>query len=344
MRKRKGRNYRAWQIETKDFKKLTSVQDRLLFLVKFAVLAPSSHNSQPWRFFVKDNYLFCQLHPDRMLPESDANNRQAYISIGAAIENIVLAADGLGSAVSVELFPDKRNVARISFEEECLNTTGNKKLFHFITRRRTNRNPYSSRPISDFFVNSLYGYSDEYVRVHVVRSSGQKESIANIVLNAIGSAMDSKSFRKELSEYVVHNRSASAVGMPGSTIGIPTLPSYIAPHLLRFFNMDKLKKKQDELLLKKHTHAYLVLTTRFDNPETWVMVGQRYQRILLVCTMNDIQTHTWAGPIQWGDYYKELQHALGTTQRPQVFARMGYCKEKCSLSPRLSADEVIVTV
>lgn len=339
MMKQKGQNYRAWQIETKDFKKLTSVQDRLSFLVKFAVLAPSSHNSQPWRFFIKENTLFCRADQSRLLPESDANNRQAYISIGAALENIVLAAEGLGSPVRVDLFPDKQTVAAISFGDDQ-SYSSNKKLFHFITRRRTNRNQYSERPISDFFVNSLYGYSDDDVRVHIVRSNTQKESIANIVLSAIGAAMDSVSFRRELSQFVIHNKSASPIGMPGATIGIPTIPSYIAPHLLRFFNMDKLKRKEDELLLKKYTTAYLILTTQSDNPETWVKVGQRYQRILLVCTMNDIQTHTWAGPVQWGDYYKQLQHALGTTQRPQVFARMGYCKKRCAYSPRLLASEV----
>jgi len=50
LRTKIGENYSAWQVDTQDFYKCRSDKERLEFLLRFAVLAPSSHNSQPWRF------------------------------------------------------------------------------------------------------------------------------------------------------------------------------------------------------------------------------------------------------------------------------------------------------
>ncbi|MEK7531995.1 MAG: nitroreductase family protein, partial [Patescibacteria group bacterium] len=66
-------NYRAWEIDYDEFFRQTSDRDRLKFLVRFAVLAPSSHNSQPWRFEVTENEILVKPDMQRALPKSDTN-------------------------------------------------------------------------------------------------------------------------------------------------------------------------------------------------------------------------------------------------------------------------------
>jgi len=71
-------NYRAWDIVIDDFYKLQSLREKIRFLVRFAVLAPSSHNSQPWKFAVGEKEIVIQPDFNRALPVSDANHRQLF--------------------------------------------------------------------------------------------------------------------------------------------------------------------------------------------------------------------------------------------------------------------------
>ena len=73
------------------------------FLVSKATKAPSGHNTQPWRF--RQNGSAVEIHPDfdRRLPVVDPDDRELFVSLGCATENLCLAAQtkGYKSAVSV---------------------------------------------------------------------------------------------------------------------------------------------------------------------------------------------------------------------------------------------------
>ncbi len=61
--------------------------------LEMAILAPSTHNSQPWKFRIDDSILYVSIDETRLLPEADVLRRDAYISLGCAIENFVLTAN-----------------------------------------------------------------------------------------------------------------------------------------------------------------------------------------------------------------------------------------------------------
>ena len=44
-----------WQINKQDFPYAGSGAEKLLFLLRYAILAPSSHNTQPWKFLVGED-------------------------------------------------------------------------------------------------------------------------------------------------------------------------------------------------------------------------------------------------------------------------------------------------
>ena len=106
-------NYQAWDIKIDDFFTRASNADRLKFLIRFAVLAPSSHNSQPWEFEIYDNKILISLEPSRLLPVGDANNRQAIISLGCAAQNILIAADYYGYKPKLNFIGDGSFIAEI---------------------------------------------------------------------------------------------------------------------------------------------------------------------------------------------------------------------------------------
>src|SRR5262249_7689677 len=65
-------------------------------LVGAAVLAPSYFNAQPWRFEVDTTELRVLLDPARTLPLTDPDQRFAQMSLGAALENLLVAARAWG--------------------------------------------------------------------------------------------------------------------------------------------------------------------------------------------------------------------------------------------------------
>lgn len=77
-------------------------------LVAAATLAPSMHNTQPWRFQFDPAGETISLYADpaRMLPVADPDGRSLHISCGAALFNLRLAVAVAGRQPVVRLIPD----------------------------------------------------------------------------------------------------------------------------------------------------------------------------------------------------------------------------------------------
>ena len=62
-------------------------------IIHYATLAPSGHNTQPWKFSIKDNSIL--IYPDysRRLSVVDPDDHALFISLGCALENLVIAAE-----------------------------------------------------------------------------------------------------------------------------------------------------------------------------------------------------------------------------------------------------------
>lgn len=80
--------------------------DQLLSLLRYTVLAPSFRNSQPWRFAVGERAI--RVYADTGDPRFAAAipPRERDLSLGCAIENLVIAAEAFGLLESVRLLPD----------------------------------------------------------------------------------------------------------------------------------------------------------------------------------------------------------------------------------------------
>jgi nitroreductase len=107
----------------------------LRYLVGHAALAPSAGNNQPWQFSFRDGALECRVDTARAPSFLDAS----HFAIGAAIENLSLAASASAIEARVSAFPEERDgslVCRIELER---GTERIDPLFSFVTTRVTNR-------------------------------------------------------------------------------------------------------------------------------------------------------------------------------------------------------------
>ena len=79
-------SFEVWNINESDFPSDSShPREKLAFLLNYAILAPSSHNSQPWKFNVSDDEISLYADRSRWLSVADADKREVYISLGAAL-------------------------------------------------------------------------------------------------------------------------------------------------------------------------------------------------------------------------------------------------------------------
>src|SRR2546430_6883711 len=86
----------------------TQTLDRTVFLaaVEAAIRAPSLHNSQPWRFRLREGALEVLADPLRRLPAADPRGWAMRVACGAAVFNARLAFAMAGSPAQMRLRPD----------------------------------------------------------------------------------------------------------------------------------------------------------------------------------------------------------------------------------------------
>src|SRR5690348_1447918 len=96
-----------WSVDTADFPRNGSQRDKLLFLLNYAVLAPSVLGTEPWRFHVSDNSVLLRADLDRKLPVTDPKGRELLISCGAALLTLRIAAASFEQDLAVTIFPDE---------------------------------------------------------------------------------------------------------------------------------------------------------------------------------------------------------------------------------------------
>lgn len=74
------------------------LDSQLGLLLRYATLAPSSHNSQPWHFVLNDNTIALCADRMRALAVIDPYDRELIISCGAALLNLRVALSRAGLA------------------------------------------------------------------------------------------------------------------------------------------------------------------------------------------------------------------------------------------------------
>jgi nitroreductase len=117
------------------------------FLVECAILAPSGGNSQPWRFEYRDGGLLGFIVPERTQQLLDFQNRAAYLALGAAAENIALAAGTLGYAADITVCPDP-SMLTLAFQATFTPPRAeDSDLFDQIPLRVTNRKIGPRKPL-----------------------------------------------------------------------------------------------------------------------------------------------------------------------------------------------------
>jgi len=141
----------AWNVQETDFPLTGDSLDQMKALLRYAVLAPSGPNTQPWKFSIKDNEISLIADFSRSLPSVDPNDRTLYISHGCLLTNLLIAAEHFGFGYDMKCLPDGSSGNR-TVAVQLSNKAATPKfpdLFQEITERHTNRKSFEKRSIED---------------------------------------------------------------------------------------------------------------------------------------------------------------------------------------------------
>jgi hypothetical protein len=159
--------------------------------VAHAILAPNSHNRQPWLVDLREpDTILLHVDRERLLPMTDPWFRQIMVSQGTFLEALVLALAERGQQARVELFPqgefgprsvDARAVARVTWTAPETGT-GKDPLFAFLLRRHTAKVDYdTSRPVLAQTLQALEtGLVDPGVRFGATIDAARVEALRTL--------------------------------------------------------------------------------------------------------------------------------------------------------------------
>lgn len=316
-------------------------------LLKYGILAPSSHNSQPWAFRLGENYLEIYADLKRWLKESDKEGRMLFVALGCLITNLKIAASHFGLSYKM----DYAELPRLPMSGNLLaatmrfNDSGNhtqEDYFQAIAERRSNRNRYKAQPISDADLENLKCLNEEdALKIDLIADTGLKSQIAEISSEAMGDIMSDRNFRRELAFWLRTNLTLKKDGMPGNGHCMPLLVSCVAPLILRTIDVSKVEaKKERARLLNFPTVA--IISSEENNPVNWLKTGELLEKVLLAAQSKGIDSAIRVASIEFPESREKLKRALGQTDFiPQMLFGLGYAEKEAPHSPRRNIKEVI---
>ncbi len=311
--------------------------DQAVELIQRAVLAPSSHNTQPWRFRIGEQAIDLFADRTRALPVNDPDDRELTISCGAALLNLRAAAASVRLKVTVRLLPDGAEggwLARVGFEEEPENTSSDAGLAEYIERRRTYRKRFADKPIDEEVVRQLErATAVEGAWLKPLQSEQLRHDAAALVAEGDAIQWANPSWRRELAAWMHPRRRGDGLTVPG-------LAAPVAQLVVRTFNMGGGVGAKDKELAEA-SPLLAVLGTQRDDVNAWILAGQALQRVALTACRLGLQASYLNQPLQVASLRSKLQDLVGGVGLPQLLLRFGYPTGELPQTPRRPVEDVI---
>jgi hypothetical protein len=314
-------------------------------IIRYATLAPSAHNTQPWKFGVEGHTV--RLFPDlsRRMPYSDPDDRELFISLGCAVEHFVRAARQAGYETEVEY-------RLTGSPDECilltLRPTGVREedpLFQVIPLRHHNRRPYEDRVIPAADLNRLEQLPLERgVSLQVLTGRKDVEQIVEIIRAANDILLRNRGFVDELMSWVRFSDASIARhldGLSARAIGAPTIPDRLGRLIVGRLISPAMQSNMDAKKIRT-AQAIMVVFAEGTEREDWLDVGRSFARVMLCATTLGF----WGAHLNqnWGQPYTRdpLLGYMGIDERhPQVVLRLGYAAP-LPHAPRRPVEQVLI--
>ncbi len=292
-------------------------------LVRYATLAASSHNTQPWRFRAGAGEIAILPDLARATPVVDPDDHHLFVSLGCAAENLAIAGGAGGRPGELLQQPD----GSLRFVYTPARPRADP-LLAAIPQRQCTRALYDGRAITTADLDALQRAA-QVPGVHLVLLSERAriDRLRDLVMAGNGLQMRDPAFMAELKAWLRFNpRSAMASGdgLLSATTGNPALPDFLgAPAFDAFVDAasetDKYARQIDS------SAGIAVFFGERDDRAHWVAVGRACQRFALMATTLGLRHAHINQPVEVAALRPELAALAGAPGvRPDLVLRFGH--------------------
>jgi hypothetical protein len=285
-----------------------------------AIRAPSLHNSQPWRFRLRDGGIEVLADPARQLAVADSGGWAVRIACGAATMNARLALAVHGTPADVVVRPDRRQpdlVALLTRGPDRPPTYAEEDLFAAIPRRYSNRQPFWPDPVpAEVRARIIDAARAESAWLELLVGMTALAGFAEIAQSADRVLRRDPAYQGEFLGWL--RTDTAADGVPVSAGAPLAEPQDLLPQ--RPFGDRRRAPGRDfepEPLIG-------ILGSAGDTPADQINAGQALQRVLLTATDAGLASSMMSQPIEVPAARDQLRRSLGRSGVPQMALRIGY--------------------
>ena len=311
-------------------------------IASYASKAPSGHNTQPWKFHITDGTITVLPNLEVALPVVDRNNRELFISLGCAVENLCIAASYFGYTTHIIECSIKAIILELTKNDLTIEDS----LFHQIEKRQTNRNIYNGNKISDGILQQLQSIPKENgIQFYFTEiNTPFANTITQYIMKGNEIQMADIAFKNELLSWMRFNKKqveATHNGLSYLVFGNPPLPRILARPIVSLFLKPNAQNKSDRKKIDSSSH-FVVCTTKQDTIEEWINLGRTLQRFLLKVTEIGISYAFLNQPCEVAALAFDLREKLSVNkEHPTLIMRIGYAKQ-IPYSPRKKIETLLV--
>jgi hypothetical protein len=327
-------------------------------LVAAAILAASAHNTQPWAFVVQSDRIDLLADRRRTMGTMDPMGRELLISLGCALENLVLAARAHGLAATVALQPDTSNPGHVASVGLLTADPDVSPLYVAIPDRHTNRGAYdASRTIPPHVLDEMSRLAGESnATLTWLTAEDERGRFGQMTVDATAAILaDSDQARDDFAWYRQdwHDIEQRRDGITMDSAGLGE-PARIALRLLPASGQEQMQSGWLDATRERHVPtaaAYgLVHVRRRRDPAQLLEAGRLLQRVHLHATTRGLALQPLNQAFERADReastagheFTDRIRAISMPGREIVTAfRVGHPTAAASPSPRRAVRTVV---
>jgi len=295
-------------------------------LVRQAVLAPSSHNTQCWRFRIAENSISIAPDLKRRCPVVDPDDHHLFVSLGCATENLVHAALATGLHADPHFDPGGDGSIMVRLETTQERTS---RVLQAIAARQCTRGDYDGQPMSPAELRQLeQAGTGDGVTVRLLTAQPAMENVLEYVVAANTAQMHDAAFVEELNAWIRFGSDEAlrtGDGLFAGTTGNPVMPRWLGSRMMGLFFKPKAENERYSRQVRNSAGIAVFISERSDKAH-WVETGRCYERFALQATALGIRNAFLNQPVEVGTIRPQFATWLGIgtgSQRPDLVVRFG---------------------
>jgi nitroreductase len=321
-------------VRAEEFPKEGTNRERLAFLLRYAILAPSVHNSQPWKFSIDRDRIGVFADRTRWLKAADPDRRDFHLSLGCALENLLVAARHFGYSPEVSHFPRPASpnlAALVNLPPATRAPAPTSGPLDLIARRHTSYRKYTAGLLTPGLLEALDGAcAAGEATLFRETDPGIKHAVAELLRRAAAEQFADTAFRDEVGEWT--GRGEYGIARPRFRFG-------------RWGVQQVEEFMEHEVELFARAPLVGALLSRQDDPAAQLRTGQALERVWLVAERWGLSLRPASALCAVPAVRKELARVVGAgDSHVQHVFRLGFSEAEKARTGRRPVDEVIAAI